>query len=771
MSRSAASPPPIVIGCAPEDAPALRGVAARLRVDGVAAVLAADQLGPQVDQPRALREAVRGAAAVVVGLSRRSWGADGKLVPALARLADVLSLTPGRRLLVALKLARCDVPAELAEAEVVELFGYSGYERLAGLLREQAARERVVAAPLPSPPPRPSTPALALRGQFALPTLERQGQLRRLGRGIARAVFLLDDQRALVVSGGGAALLDLRDGAPIWTIDCPARHAALSPRGRLLALAAGTLVQLWDLQDGRLAATCSGHTGAVGALAFTPDERTLISAGHEGTLRLWRAASEGGQIGAPLATVPAHADQVTSVAVSPDGALIATGGADRTVRIWRALDRGIARTLPGHGGAVESLAFSQDGALLAAGSRGRSARLWDTRTWQARHTLEAHDGAVETLVFAPGGELLATGADDRAVRLWRAGDGGLERVLHGHAGAVVGVSFGPGGRRLASLGEDDRLLLWSPADGAQDAALRPLSGRVTALAFSPDGGQLAIGASDGATAVYSAAGEAPPQIRHSEHHGAVTALAFAGERRLLSTAADRTVREVRLGSGESTILLQTHGALQATALSPDGRLLASSDGETTVQIWRLSGTGEHPGGQFWRVLRGMRSRVRLVVFAPGGAAVATAGDDGTVTLWRTADLERERDEPALRLPSLVGRLRCLAFSADGAQLAAGGELGAQIWRVADGAGVRVGATGVPLCGLAFGLDGLSLAAGDTQGQVTLWRLSAEERRRRGASPALTIAGHAGAVDHLAFNPRDGTLATGSADGTVRLWKL
>lgn len=772
MSRNAASPPPIVFGCAPEDAPAMRSVVQRLRVDGFTAWLAADELGAQADQPRALREAVRGAGAVVVGLSRRSWGSDGQLVPALARLADVLTLTPGRRTLIALKLARCDTPPELAEAQVIELFAYSGYERLSGLLRERAARERAVApAASRQPPAPPPTPVLALRGRFALPILERQGQLARLGRGVARMAYLLDARRALVIGGGGATLLDLRDNTPIWTIDCPVRRAALSSGGRLLALAAGHTIQLWDLRDGRLAATCEGHSGLVGGLAFTPDERTLISVGHDGSLRLWRAGGEGGPPGASLATLPAHSDQVTSVAVSPDGALIASGSADRTVRIWRTLDRAAARTLSGHGGAVEALAFSPDGSTLAAGSRGRSVRLWDTRTWQPRLTLEGHDGAVEALAFSPDGSLLASGAADHTARIWRVG-GGLERTLSGHSGPITGLSFGPGGAQLASLGEDDRLLIWGMEDGAQLDALRPLSGRVSALAFSDDGSLLAVGASDGSTAVYHPANDAPPQIRYSDHQGAVTGLAFAPGRRLISTAADRTVRECRLDGGTGAILLQTHGALQVTALAPGGRLLASSDGETTVQLWRLSGEGEHAGGQFWRVLRGMRSRVRLVAFAPGGAAVAVAGDDGTVLLWRTADLERERDEPALRLPSLVGRPRALAFSRDGAQLAAGGDQGgAQIWRVADGAAVRLSGQGAPLCGLAFSLDGLSLAAGDTHGQVAIWRLSAEERRRRGAKPATTIVGHAGAVEHIAFSPAGGVLATGSADGTVRLWRV
>lgn len=766
-AQRAAVPPQVVIGCAPEDLAAVRALTQRLRADGLSPWLVGDELPQQRDQARTLREVVRGAIAVVICLSRRSWS-GATLSPGLANLLDVVALAPRRPQLIALKLTSCDLPPDLQGATVLELLRYSGYGQLLAAIGAQIAKPAPPAPPAPAPAA-PITPLLALRGRFAQPNLERQGHLRRLGRGVARGVWLLDGNRALVIGGGGAALLDLRDGAPIWTIDNPTRCAALSPNGRLLALAGNSLIVLWDLQDGQLKTTYSGHTAAVGSLAFAPDARTLASAGGDATLRLWRVDLEQPRQ-APLVTMSTNTDHTPVIAFSPSGALLAAGGTDRTVRIWRTLDRALVQQLTGLGGAIEALAFSPDGTLLAAGSRGRSARVWATRSWQTLYNLDAHDGAVEALAFSPDGAALATGAGDQRARLWRIADGALTRMLADHSGPVSALAFSPDGAALATL-SSGHLLVWGCADGAQRAALRPLSARTTSLAFSPDGALLAVGSADGHIAIYPLADDGPPQLRQAEHRGPITGLAFAGTRRLLSTAADRTVRECRTDTGASVIMLQTHSAIQSVTLAPGGRLLACSDGESTVQLWRLSEPDANPGGQFWRVLRGLRSRARLVCFAPQADLIAVAGDDGGALIWRFTSSTPE--EPVLHV-SAGARLRSLAISPDSGLLAGGVEGGAiKIWRLSDGADMGASAgDGRSITSLAFAPDGRTLTAGDTTGQIQIWRIPIViDKRRRPPTPASSIDAHAGAVEQLVYSPDGSILASGAADGVVRLWRV
>ncbi|AEH10584.1 WD40 repeat-containing protein [Candidatus Protofrankia datiscae] len=78
-----------------------------------------------------------------------------------------------------------------------------------------------------------------------------------------------------------------------------------------------------------------------------------------------------------------HTDAVGPVAFAPDGHTLATGSADSTVRLWDVTDprqaRPLGSPLTGHTGAVESVAFAPDGHTLATASYDKTVRLWKAR--------------------------------------------------------------------------------------------------------------------------------------------------------------------------------------------------------------------------------------------------------------------------------------------------------------------------------------------------------------------------------------------------------
>ncbi len=117
-----------------------------------------------------------------------------------------------------------------------------------------------------------------------------------------------------------------------------------------------------------------GHTAAVHGVDLSVDQRLLLSASSDGTLRLW-----GAEFGCCLAEYHGHVHPVWDASFCPVGHLFASGGADRVARVWVSDRTAPLRLLAGHGGDVDVVRWHANGTLVATGSGDRSVRLWDLR--------------------------------------------------------------------------------------------------------------------------------------------------------------------------------------------------------------------------------------------------------------------------------------------------------------------------------------------------------------------------------------------------------
>jgi WD40 repeat protein len=301
--------------------------------------------------------------------------------------------------------------------------------------------------------------------------------------------------------------------------------------------------------------------------------------------------------------------------------------------------------------------------------------------------------------------------------------------------AVSAVAFSPDGKTLAAGGYQE-VVIWDLASATLSRRLGvdKLSGPVYALAFDKVGQQLAVG-------------EGVPQ-------------------------ASGAVRIFDLATGEVVASFEEPtDVVYCLALSPDGKLLAAGGAYAPVHVWDLAEK------KLAHTIEGHGSWVLSVAFSPDGKFLATGSADKTVRVWEVGTFQ-----PVVKMQQ-TDAVRGVRFSPDGQSLAfvVGGPkeravrfpklTDLQRYAAANPAQQRniarqirpinVGA-GVPL-NVVWAIDGKQVYVPCNDNTVKAFDPKVTWKA------AATLSGHQDWVHCAAVSSDGAKVASGSADGTVRLY--
>ncbi|KAF1980776.1 WD40 repeat-like protein [Aulographum hederae CBS 113979] len=163
------------------------------------------------------------------------------------------------------------------------------------------------------------------------------------------------------------------------------------------------------------------HTHWINDIVLADDNRALVSASSDVTVKVWRPNAADG---APSQAIGTHSDYVKCLASpSPSASWVASGGLDRKINLWDMNGAGQALEIsvgedetPTAKGSVYALAATNN--VLASGGPESIVRVWDARTAKRVTKFVGHTDNIRAVLIAQDGDIIMTGSADQTVKVW-----------------------------------------------------------------------------------------------------------------------------------------------------------------------------------------------------------------------------------------------------------------------------------------------------------------------------------------------------------------
>lgn len=522
---------------------------------------------------------------------------------------------------------------------------------------------------------------------------------------------------------------------------------SFSPDGTRIAAASSAGIWIYDAHTGAELALLAGHEGGVGSVAFSPDSKTLASGGY-GEILLWDV-----ETGKTLKSFKGHKGRVavvfpddgkTLISLSTDGSVrfrdITTGQEKRVFQVTPSL--GIIKffyALIGQDATSRHIHLDKinENGILALGYRKGVIQLKDATTGKHLKTLRGHKDYVNQLAISPDGSLLAVDIFNAPLSLWDIATGRQLKTLGESVSLGGKFEFSKDGKTFIYQTSFHGIELWDVATGTLRATLGKDKPEINVLTFSPDAKAFVGGSSDGTIRFWDADTGAELSVLTAGHTQGVNALVFSPDGNTLAGGYSKMLQlwDMNTFTPRADAIESTDKLITLT-FSPNGRTVTSAGAFTFGKQKRDAFRKESVTGKLsvWDASTGhnravfpIESHTGEAPVLPGQRDVSSSSESMGGYTFIIMDVKTAN---GVKKHAKYQTHGTAAFSRNGALLAAA--------------------------------QNSSLATGNNRFSILLWEVPSQQLQ-------FTFKGHEGEIKALGFAPDGKTLATGSKDGTIRLW--